>query len=108
MPKAKKPAKKKQTKTGTTPRKKTTAKKHVARAPVPARVPKQQYSEEYTDYLERYALYGAGRPRLSPADFDRLDDEMLDLLGLESEIGLNDEQIVRMQELEYLLLDSEQ
>ena len=106
MPKAKKPAKKKQPKT--TPRKKTTAKKRAARAPTPARVPQQQYSEEYADYLERYALYGAGRPRLSPADFDRLDDEMLDLLGLESEIGLNDEQIVRMQELEYLLLDSEQ
>ena len=106
MPKAKKPAKKKTTKV--TPRKKTAAKKRTARVSAPARTSKPQYSEEYADYLERYALYGAGRPRLSPAEFDRLDDEMLDLLGLESEGGLNDEQIVRVQELEYLLLDSEQ
>ncbi len=66
------------------------------------------YSDEYLDYMNRYTLYGSDRPQLSPAEFDRLDDEMLDLLGLESEIGLNDEQIVRLQELEYLLLDSEQ
>lgn len=66
------------------------------------------YSEEYADYLTRYKLYGSDRPHLSPAEFDRLDDEMLDLLGVESEIGLNDEQIVRLQELEFLLLDSEQ
>lgn len=106
MPKAKKPAKRKSTKP--VPRKKTSTKKPAARESTPARAPKQTYSEEYADYLERYALYGTGRPRLSPTEFDRLDDEMLDLLGLESEIGLNDEQVVRMQELEFLLLDSEQ
>ena len=106
MPKAKKPAKKKSTKP--VPRKKTSPKKPAARESTSARAPKQPYSEEYADYLERYALYGAGRPRLSPTEFDRLDDEMLDLLGLESELGLNDEQVVRMQELEFLLLDSEQ
>lgn len=72
-------------------------------------LPKQNYTEEYAEYLERYELYGEGRPRLSPAEFDRLDDEMLDLLALESEQGpLSDDQIVRLQELEYLLLDSEQ
>ncbi len=103
MPKAKKPAKKKSTKPA--PRKQTPAKKS---ASAPIRAPKQQYSEEYADYLERYALYGTGRPRLSPAEFDRLDDEMLDLLALESGAGLKDEQIVRVQELEFLLLDSEQ
>lgn len=100
MPKPKKPAKKK--KTPATPRKKS-----AARASAPSRAPTPQFSKEYTDYLERYTLYGTGRPRLSPAEFDRLDDEMLDLLALESESGLNDEQIVRMQELEFLLLDTE-
>lgn len=65
-------------------------------------------NEEYLEYLERYELYGEGRPRLAPAEFDRLDEEMLDLLAFESEQGvLNDDQIVRLQELEYLLLDSE-
>ena len=106
MPKPKKPAKKKSTQP--VQHKKTTAKKSATQKPAPVRASKPLYSEEYVDYLERYALYGTGRPRLSPAEFDRLDDEMLDLLALESEGGLNDEQIVRMQELEYLLLDSEQ
>ena len=112
MPKAKKTTKKKIAKTQPTARKrvpaKTPARGRAARAPAPARASKPAYSEEYADYLERYALFGTGRPRLSPADFDRLDDEMLDLLGPQSDTGLNDEQIVRLQELEFLLLDSEQ
>jgi hypothetical protein len=73
-----------------------------------ARVKKEPYSAEYTEYLERYEVYGEGKPRLGAAEFDRLDDELLDLLALETERGLNDEQIVRLQELEFLLLDSEQ
>lgn len=104
MPKAKPSTRKKSTKKKASSRPSVRAKKTSA----PIRAPKESYSPEYADYLERYALYGAGRPRLNPAEFDRLDDEMLDLLGLESEMGLNDEQIVRLQELEYLLLDSEQ
>ncbi len=66
------------------------------------------YTAEYAEYLERYELYGEGRPRLSPSEFERYDDELLDLLALETEQGvLNDDQIIRLQELEYLLLDSE-
>ncbi len=103
MPKAKPSTKKKTTKTKPTARQATPAKKSTVSAP-----PRAAYSEEYVEYLERHALYGTGRPRLSQSEFDRLDDEMLDLLGLESETGLNDDQIVRLQELEYLLLDSEQ
>ena len=38
-------------------------------APAKATAPRQNYTEEYTDYLERYELYGEGRPRLSPAEF---------------------------------------
>lgn len=107
MPKVKKPAKKKTAKT-TAAHKPASAKKPAARSSASARAPKPAYSEEYADYLERYAIYGTGRPRLSPAEFDRLDDETLDLLGIQSEIGLSDEQVVRLQELEFLLLDSEQ
>jgi hypothetical protein len=108
MPKVKKPAKKKNAHPKTAARKPASAKKPVARSAAPARAPKPAYTEEYADYLQRYAMYGTGRPHLSPADFDRLDDEMLDLLGIQAEIGLNDDQIVRLQELEFLLLDSEQ
>lgn len=74
----------------------------------PKPTPEPAYSEEYCDYLQRFELAGADRPRLSPKEYDRLDDELLDLLALETEIGLDDEQIIRLQELEYLLLDSEQ
>ena len=108
MPKAKKPTKKKNAHTKTAGRKPVSAKKPAMRAVAPAHAPKPAYTEEYANYLQRYAMYGTGRPHLSPADFDRLDDEMLDLLGIQAEIGLNDDQIVRLQELEFLLLDSEQ
>lgn len=65
-----------------------------------------QWTPEYSDYMERYAQFGEGRPRLSPDEFDRLDDELLELLDLSGHV-LNDEQIVRIQELEFLLIDSE-
>ena len=68
---------------------------------------RDSYTEEYAEYLERHELYGEGRPRLSPAEFNRLDEELLDLLALEAESPLNDDQLVRLQELEYLLLDEQ-
>ena len=106
MPKVIKPAKKKPAKT--TSHKATTVPKAKSRPPTVARPAKPTYSEEYGEYLERYALFGTGHPRLSSDEFDRLDDEMLDLLDLEFNAGLNDEQIIRLQELEFLLLDTEQ
>ena len=105
MPKAKKPAQLKSTKTPV--RKAAVVKKTRTRQPMTTRAPKPSYSEEYAGYLERHALFGAGHPRLTSDEFDRLDDEMLDLLDLEFKVGLNDEQIIRLQELEFLLLDSE-
>jgi hypothetical protein len=65
-----------------------------------------QITPEYREYLERYAEFGGGRPRLSADEFDRLDDELLELLDLSGH-QLSDEQIVRIQELEFLLIDSE-
>ena len=104
MPKAKQPTKRKARSSKSVVKKQTKP-----GAPVKAK-PRQEpmYSAEYREYLQRYELSGAGRPRLSPAEFDRLDDELLDLLALETEVGLDDEQIIRLHELEYLLLDSEQ
>ncbi len=63
------------------------------------------WTSEYEEYLERYAEFGKGRPRLKPEEFDKLDDELLDLLDLAGE--LTDEQVIRLQELEYLLIDTE-
>lgn len=65
-----------------------------------------QLTPDYAEYLERYGEFGEGRPRLSPEEFDRLDDELLELLDLSGN-ELSDEQIVRIQELEYLLIDTE-
>lgn len=110
MPKRKSPARptKKKIAKAKPVAKKPQQKRSGAPLPPKAKKPAEPCPEEYTEYLERYELYGEGRPHLSPAEFDRLDDEMLDLLALEVEQGtLSDEQIVRLQELEYLLLDSE-
>jgi len=52
-------------------------------------------------------MYGEDRPRLSPSEFNRLDDELLDLLGEAEEGKLSDEQTIRLHELEYLLLDEQ-
>ncbi len=105
MPKVKPPARKK-SKTKPRPRQAAPAKRTRARSPAPS--PHAANSPEYAEYLGRYAILGTGRPRLTQQEFDRFDDELLDLLGLETGLGLNDEQIVRLQELEYLLIDSEQ
>ncbi len=67
---------------------------------------KVQITPEYKEYLNRYAEFGEGRLRLSPEEFDRLDDELLELLDLSGH-ELSDDQIVRIQELEYLLIDTE-
>jgi hypothetical protein len=119
MPKLKPPTKRKtRLSKPVKPKKKTvqlakpaTAKKKISKSQAVHKIqPPAQvvYSDEYREYLQRYAISGAGRPRLSPKEFDRLDDELLDLLALEAEVSLDDEQIIRLQELEYLLLDSEQ
>lgn len=110
MPKRKTPSRTRKTKTAKakTLQKNPRAKKISTARPLPARELEDNYSDEYVEYLERHELFGEGRQRLSPSEFDRLDDEMLDLLALEIEQGaLTDEQIVRLQELEYLLLDEQ-
>ncbi len=69
---------------------------------------KVQGTPEYLDYLQRYEEMGEGRQRLSPEEFDQLDDELLELLDLAaSGTELSDEQNIRIQELEFLLIDSE-
>ena len=72
----------------------------------PAPRAKAELSPEYEEYLERHELIGEDRPRLSAAEFDKLDDELLDLLDIEPAL-LSDDQIVRIRELEFLLIDSD-
>ncbi len=88
---------------------KTTAARRTSAPPRPPVAKQPHYTEEYAEYLERYELYGEGRPRLSPAEFDRLDEELLELVEIQTGNGvLTPDQEVRYQELEFLLLDSDQ
>lgn len=63
-------------------------------------------SPEYRAYEKRYAELGEERPKLTPEEFESYEDELLDLLAL-NDREMTDDQIVRIQELEYLLIDAE-
>ena len=65
----------------------------------------ENYSEEYASYLERYELFSEGQPNLSSEEFERLDDELLDLLAMDA-VGqeLTEDQEERYLELMYLLV----
>ncbi len=63
-------------------------------------------SPEYREYIKRYAELGNDRPKLTPEEFEQYDDELLELLALDDD-EMTDEQIVRVQELEFLLIDTE-
>jgi hypothetical protein len=65
----------------------------------------KNYSKDYASYLERYELFGKDRPKLSPEEFDRLDDELLELLALNVDgQELTEDQEERYLELMYLLV----
>ena len=105
MAKEKKPIRKKIAPKTTAKKQAPAKKKNLAK---PKAASQEPISEEYATYLERYELYGEGRPRLKSSEFDELDDELLDLLAQELDHGLSDDQTIRLKELEFLLLDSEQ
>ncbi len=65
----------------------------------------KSYSEECASYLKRYELFSEGQPMLSPEEFDRLDDELLNLPALDVEgQELMEDQEERYLELMYLLV----
>jgi len=64
------------------------------------------FSPEYREYLKRHQELGQERPKLTPEEFELYEDELLDLLALDDE-RMSDDQIIRIQELEYLLIDAE-
>lgn len=63
-------------------------------------------SVEYREYEKRYNELGEDRPKLTPEEFEQYDDELLELLALNDKL-MTDDEIVRIQELEYLLIDAE-
>lgn len=79
---------------------------------MPTRKPKPEakstpaHTPEYRAYLKRHTELGEDRPKLSPEEFEKYEDELLDLLALNDK-SMSDDDIVRIQELEYLLIDAE-
>lgn len=61
---------------------------------------------EYREYEKRHAELGEERPKLTQQEFESYEDELLDLLAL-NDREMTDDEIVRIQELEYLLIDAE-
>lgn len=74
--------------------------------PKPKSKTESTQTPEYRDYLKRHAELGEERPQLSPKEFELAEDELLDLLALDDD-RMSDDDIVRIQELEYLLIDAE-
>lgn len=68
--------------------------------------PESKHTPEYRAYLKRHAEMGEDRPQLTPEEFELYEDELLDLLAL-NDRSMSDDDIVRIQELEYLLIDAE-
>lgn len=63
-------------------------------------------SPEYRAYEKRHANLGEERPKLTQAEFEQYEDELLDLLAI-NDREMSDDQIVRIQEIEYLIIDAE-
>jgi len=63
------------------------------------------YDYYYENYLILYNLYGRGRPRLKRDQYEKLDQELMALVSRGEESELSREQIARVRDIEYMLLD---
>ena len=63
------------------------------------------YDYYYENYLILYNLYGRGRPRLKRDQYEKLDQELMALVAKGDDAELSREQIARVRDIEYMLLD---
>lgn len=63
------------------------------------------YDYYYENYLILYNLYGRGRPKLGREQYEKLDQELMALVSGDDEKELSREQIARVRDIEYMLLD---
>jgi len=63
------------------------------------------YDYYYENYLILYNLYGRGRPKLNREQYERLDTELMALVSGGDDKELSREQIARVRDIEYMLLD---
>lgn len=63
------------------------------------------YDYYYENYLILYNLYGRGRPKLNREQYEKLDTELMALVSGGDDKELSREQIARVRDIEYMLLD---
>ena len=63
------------------------------------------YDYYYENYLILYNLYGRGRPKLNREQYEKLDLELMTLVARGDEAELGRDQINRVRDIEYMLLD---
>lgn len=63
------------------------------------------YDYYYENYLILYNLYGKGRPRVRREEYEALDQELMAMIAKGSDQQLTREEIARVRDIEYVLLD---
>jgi hypothetical protein len=63
------------------------------------------YDYYYENYLILYNLYGRGRPRVTRDEFEQLDSELMQIVAQAQSGDLSHTQIVRVRDIEYILMD---
>lgn len=63
------------------------------------------YDYYYENYLLLYNLYGKGRPRISREEFQKLDEELMQIVARSDGGELEKADITRVKDIEYLLMD---
>jgi hypothetical protein len=63
------------------------------------------YDYYYENYLLLYNLYGTGRPHVERAEFERLDDELMQIISRAEGGELSRADVARINDIEYILMD---
>lgn len=63
------------------------------------------YDYYYENYLILYNLYGRGRPRVTREQYEQMDSELMTIVAAEEGTQLSNEQVTRVRDIEYVLMD---
>jgi len=63
------------------------------------------YDYYYENYLILYNLYGRGRPRVTREQYEQMDSELMQLVSNAQNGELTHQQMVRVRDIEYVLMD---
>jgi hypothetical protein len=63
------------------------------------------YDYYYENYLILYNLYGRGRPRVKREQYEKLDQELMQLVSRGEDAELSRAEVARVRDIEYMLLD---